>query len=105
MRVILQTLDITNITNSPVTPNTILTDSPKTTNIETLSAFNAFQIFWIKTPVKIVEVQLSALKSFAIDAFHKKIAFFQNELTEKNKMIKSQMETQAAVLDVMTELG
>ena len=28
----------------------------------------------------------------------------QNELTEKNKIIKSLMETQTAVLDVMTDL-
>ena len=39
-----------------------------------------------------------------IDALHKNIAFLQNELTEKNKIIKSLMETQAAVLDVMTDL-
>ena len=39
-----------------------------------------------------------------IDALHKNIAFLQNELTEKNKIIKSLMETQTAVLDVMTNL-
>ena len=39
-----------------------------------------------------------------IDALHKNIAFLQNELTEKHKIIKSLMETQAAVLDVMTDL-
>ena len=39
-----------------------------------------------------------------IDALHKNIAFLQNELTEKNKIIKSLMETQTAVLDVMTDL-
>ena len=38
-----------------------------------------------------------------IDTLHKIIAFLQNELTEKNKRIKSLMETQAAVLDVMTD--
>ena len=79
-----------------------------------------------------VEAQLSALKSYAscelsilrnqiepftehikmllghenrnIDALHKNIAFLQNELTEKNKIIKSLMETQTAVLDVITDL-
>ena len=39
-----------------------------------------------------------------IDALHKNIAFLQNELIEKHKIIKSLMETQAAVLDVMTDL-
>ena len=38
------------------------------------------------------------------DALHKNIAFLQNELTEKNKLIKSLMETQATFLDVMTDL-
>ena len=37
-----------------------------------------------------------------IDALHKNIAFLQNELAERNKMINSIMETQTAVLDVMT---
>ena len=37
-----------------------------------------------------------------IDALHKNIAFLQNELEERNKMINSIMETQTAVLDVMT---
>ena len=39
-----------------------------------------------------------------IDVLHKNIAFLQNELTEKNKISKSLMETQTAVLDVMTGL-
>ena len=39
-----------------------------------------------------------------IDALHKSIAFLHNKLTEKNKTIKSLMETQTAVLDVMTDL-
>ena len=39
-----------------------------------------------------------------IDALHKSIVFLQNELTEKNKMIKSLKEIQTAVLDVMTDL-
>ena len=38
------------------------------------------------------------------DVLHKNIAFLQNELAEKNKIIKSLMETQAAELDVMTDL-
>ena len=74
-----------------------------------------------------VEAQLSALKSYVncelsilrnqiesftehtkmslshenrnIDALYKNIAFLQHELTEKNKQIKSLMETQTAVLD------
>ena len=33
-----------------------------------------------------------------IDALHKNIAFLQNELAERNKMINSIMETQTAVL-------
>ena len=32
-----------------------------------------------------------------IDALHKNIAFLQNEFTEKNKLIKSLMETQTIV--------
>ena len=39
-----------------------------------------------------------------IDALHKNIAFLQNELTEKNKIIKSLMKTQKVVLDVMRDL-
>ena len=38
------------------------------------------------------------------DALHKNIAFLQNELIEKNKTIKSLMETQTVVLDLMTNL-
>ena len=38
------------------------------------------------------------------DVLHKNIAFLQNELAEKNKIIKSLMETQTAKLDVMTDL-
>ena len=85
-----------------------------------------------KNDILKVEAQLSALKSYVncelsilrnqiesftdhtkmsrghenrnIDALHKNIAFLQNELTEKNKIIKSLMETQTAVLDVMTDL-
>ena len=37
-------------------------------------------------------------------ALHKNIVFLQNELTEKNKIIKSLMETQTAVVDVMKDL-
>ena len=39
-----------------------------------------------------------------IDALHKNIAFLQNELTEENKIIKYLIETEKAVLDVMTDL-
>ena len=39
-----------------------------------------------------------------IDALHRSIALLQNELTEKNKMIKSLKEIQTAVLDVMADL-
>ena len=39
-----------------------------------------------------------------IDALHKNITFLQNDLTEKYKIIKSLMEIQTAVLDVMTDL-
>ena len=38
-----------------------------------------------------------------IDALHENIAFLQNELTEKSKIIKSLIETETAVLDVMTD--
>ena len=37
------------------------------------------------------------------DALHENIAFLQNELTEKSKIIKSLIETETAVLDVMTD--
>ena len=85
-----------------------------------------------KNDILKVEAQLSALKSDAncelsilrnqiesftkhtkmslghenrnIDALHKNIAFLQNESPEKNKIIKSLMETQTVVLDVMTDL-
>ena len=39
-----------------------------------------------------------------IEAFHKNIAFLQSKLIEKNKIIKSVMETQPAMLDIMTDL-
>ena len=39
-----------------------------------------------------------------IVTLHKNTAFLQNELTENNKIIKSLMETQTAVLNVMTDL-
>ena len=39
-----------------------------------------------------------------IDALHKNTAFLQNKLIEKNKTIKSLMETQTAVLDVIADL-
>ena len=39
-----------------------------------------------------------------IDVLHKNIAFLQNELTGKNKITKSLMETQTAMLDVTTGL-
>ena len=85
-----------------------------------------------KNDILKVEAQLSALKSYVncelsilrnqiesftehtkmslghengnIDTLHENIVFLQNELTEKNKIIKSLMETQTAVLDVMTDL-
>ena len=85
-----------------------------------------------KNDILKVEVQLSALKSYVnckllilrnqiesftehtklslghenrnIDALHKNISFLQNDLTEKNKIIKSLIETQTAVLDVMADL-
>ena len=39
-----------------------------------------------------------------IDALHKNFVFLQNELRKKNKIIKSIMKTQTAVLDFMTDL-
>ena len=39
-----------------------------------------------------------------IDDLYQNIAFLQTELTEKNNIVKSLMETQTAVLDVMTDL-
>ena len=85
-----------------------------------------------KNDILKVDAQLSALKSYANyeflilrnqiesftghtkmslghensneDALHKNIAFLQNELMEKNKKIKSQMETQTVVLNLMTNL-
>ena len=85
-----------------------------------------------KNDILKVEAQLSALKSFVncqfsklrnqtesftehkkmlfghedrnIDALHKNVVFLQNELTEKKQIIKSLMETQTAVLNVMTDL-
>ena len=39
-----------------------------------------------------------------IDALHKNTAFLQNKLIEKNKIIKSLMEIQTAVLDVIADL-
>ena len=85
-----------------------------------------------KNDILKVEAQLSALKSYVnckllilrnqiesftehtklslghenrnIDALHKNISFLQNDLTEKNKIIKSLIETQTAVLDVMADL-
>ena len=39
-----------------------------------------------------------------IDALHKNITFLQSEVTEKNEIVKSVMETQTTVLDVMTDL-
>ena len=39
-----------------------------------------------------------------IDTLHKNIAFFQNELTEENKITKFLMKTQTFMLDVMTAL-
>ena len=39
-----------------------------------------------------------------INTLHKNIAFLQNELTEKNQILKFLMETQTAGLDVMKEL-
>ena len=39
-----------------------------------------------------------------IDALHKSIVSLQNELTEKNKIIESRLETQTAVLDEITDL-
>ena len=43
-------------------------------------------------------------KNRNIDALHKNIAFLQKELTEKNEIIKSLMETQTTVLDVISDL-
>ena len=79
-----------------------------------------------------VEAQLSALKSYLncelsmlrnqiesftdhtkmslghgnrnIDALHKNITFLQNELSEKNEIIKSLMETQTTVLNAIRDL-
>ena len=39
-----------------------------------------------------------------VDALPKNIASLQNELTKKNKIIKSLMETQTVLLDIMTDL-
>ena len=39
-----------------------------------------------------------------INALHKNTAFLQNESTEKNKIIKSLMEIQTAVIYVMADL-
>ena len=39
-----------------------------------------------------------------VDALPKNIAFLQNELTKKNKIIKPLMETQTVLLDIMTDL-
>ena len=39
-----------------------------------------------------------------INTLHKNIAFLQNELTEKNQILKFLMETQTAGLDVMKDL-
>ena len=38
------------------------------------------------------------------DDLYQNIAFLQTELTEKNNIVKSLMETQTAVLDVMADL-
>ena len=43
-------------------------------------------------------------KNRKISSLHENIAFLQNELQEKNKVIKSLMETQTAVLDVVANL-
>ena len=39
-----------------------------------------------------------------VDALPKNIAFLQNELTKKNKIIKPLMETQTVLLDIMADL-
>ena len=39
-----------------------------------------------------------------VDTLYKNIPFLQNVLTEKNKIIKSLMETQTTVLDVLPGL-
>ena len=39
-----------------------------------------------------------------IDTLHKNIAFFQNELTEENKITKFLMKTQTSMLDAMRDL-
>ena len=85
-----------------------------------------------KNDILKVEAQLSALKSYVncelsiirnqiesytehtkmsldhesrnIDALHKNIALLQIELIEKNRIIKSLMETQTDVLDLMVDL-
>ena len=94
--------------------------------------FSYLNINSSKNDILKVEAQLSALKSYVncqlsiprsqiesftehtkmsvgheninIGALHKNIAFLQNELTQKNKIIKFLMETQTTVLDVMTDL-
>ena len=122
-----------NLTNFPVTPNATLTGSNKNTNILSLQLpFSYLNINSSKNDILKVEAQLSALKSYVncklsiprsqiesftehtrmpvgheninIGALHKNIAFLQNELTQKNKIIKFLMETQTTVLDVMTDL-
>ena len=39
-----------------------------------------------------------------VDALPKNVAFLQNELTKKNKIIKPLMETQTVLLDIMADL-
>ena len=120
------------LTNYPLTLKATLTGSNENTNTETLSPFFLSLLDINSCKNNILKVQLLALKSSAnckllilrnqiepftkhtkillghehrnIDALRKNIAFLQKELTEKNKIIKSLMETQTAVPDVMTDL-
>ena len=122
-----------NLTNSSVTPNAINNKNTNIETISRCNCRSAIlNINSVKNDILKVQAQLPALKSYLncelsilrnliesftehtkmslghgnrnIDALHKNIAFLQNELSEKNEIIKSLMETQTTVLDVMTDL-